>query len=54
MKLCKNGKIFNDGRHKYFLCKINNRVCVACRFCNDDDCFKMSDRYEKKCKFATK
>ena len=51
-KLCKHATLFNDGRHKYLLCNEINSVCCFFRWCNNEMCFKMLDKYMQKCKLA--
>ena len=48
--LCNKSEIYNDGRHKYLLCKETKNVCALSRWCVIDNCSKMIDGYENKCR----
>lgn len=50
-ELCKYGKVIKSGTRIYFLCQIYNFNCGMCRWCVEDQVFKMLPDWQNKCKF---
>jgi hypothetical protein len=43
--LCKNGNLIVNGRKINVNCNIDNKPCAFIRWCQNDMCIKMIDRY---------
>jgi hypothetical protein len=53
-KLCPHSMFMKSGTKVMLLCRFTDIGCAVARWCTNDGCFKMTDKYPDGCKFVNK
>jgi hypothetical protein len=53
-KLCPHSTFVKSGARVMLLCRFTDIGCAVARWCMNDECYKMTDRYPSGCKYVNK